>query len=245
MIQLHNLSKSFKDKKRGKVNAVDQLSLACGAGEVYGLLGLNGAGKTTTLRMLATMLKPDSGGAEVAGFNLLDQPEQVRQHIGFLTGNTGLYLRLTGREILRYFGELQGMEKAQVGDRIERFSQMLNMDDFLDVRVDKYSTGMKQKVSIARTLIHDPPVLILDEPTLGLDVLTSRTIVDFISVAKKEGKTVIFSTHIMHEAARICDRIGVIHEGHMKKEATLQELKNSYSTDDLDAIFVSIIEETT
>jgi sodium transport system ATP-binding protein len=245
MIQLHNLSKSFKDKKRGKVNAVDQLSLACGAGEVYGLLGLNGAGKTTTLRMLATMLKPDSGGAEVAGFNLLDQPEQVRRHIGFLTGNTGLYLRLTGREILRYFGELQGMEKAQVGDRIERFSQMLNMDDFLDVRVDKYSTGMKQKVSIARTLIHDPPVLILDEPTLGLDVLTSRTIVDFISVAKKEGKTVIFSTHIMHEAARICDRIGVIHEGHMKKEATLQELKNSYSTDDLDAIFVSIIEETT
>jgi sodium transport system ATP-binding protein len=245
MIQLHELCKSFKDKKRGKVNAVDELSLACGAGEVYGLLGLNGAGKTTTLRMLATMLKPDSGSAQVAGFDLLEQPEQVRRHIGFHTGNTGLYLRLTGREILRYFGELQGMDKTKVGLRIERFSQMLNMNDFLDVRVDKYSTGMKQKVSIARTLIHDPPVLILDEPTLGLDVLTSRTIVDFISVAKKEGKAVIFSTHIMHEAARVCDRIGVIHEGRMKKEATLDDLKRTYATDDLDAIFVSIIEETT
>jgi sodium transport system ATP-binding protein len=243
MIQLHNLSKSFKDKKRGKVAAVDRLSLACESGQVYGLLGLNGAGKTTTLRMLATMLKPDSGSAKVAGFDLTDQPEQVRRNIGFLTGNTGLYIRLTGREILRYFGLLQGMDKNLVDQRIERFSEMLNMGDFLDVRVDKYSTGMKQKVSITRTLIHDPPVLILDEPTLGLDVLTSRTIVDFINIAKQEGKTVIFSTHIMHEAARICDRIGVIHEGHMKKEATLSELKGTYATDDLDAIFVSIIEE--
>jgi sodium transport system ATP-binding protein len=130
-----------------------------------------------------------------------------------------------------------------VDERIEKFSAVLAMNDFLDVRVDKYSTGMKQKVSITRTLIHDPPVLILDEPTLGLDVLTSRAIVDFIGIAKKEGKAVIFSTHIMHEAARLCDTIGVIHEGRMKKLATLDDLKRSYGTSDLDAIFVSVIEE--
>jgi len=243
MISLQNLTKSFQEKKRGTFKAVDQLSLECKPGTVFGLLGLNGAGKTTTLRMLATMLRPDSGTAKVAGFDLLEHPEEVRRHIGFLTGNTGLYLRLTGRETLRYFGQLQGLSRKAVDDRIDKFSVVLAMSDFLDVRVDKYSTGMKQKVSIARTLIHDPPVLILDEPTLGLDVLTSRSIVEFIRVAKTEGKAVIFSTHIMHEAARLCDTIGVIHEGRMKKLATLDHLISTYGTSDLDAIFVRIVEE--
>ena len=243
MISVSGLTKTFKDKKRGTVHAVDHLSLECRPGSVFGLLGLNGAGKTTTLRMLATMLKPESGTAQVAGFDLLEQPDEVRRRIGFLTGNTGLYLRLTGRETLRYFGRLQGLDLSTLDQRIERFSRVLAMSDFIDVRVDKYSTGMKQKVSIARTLIHDPPVLILDEPTLGLDVLTSRAIVEFIRGAKTEGKAVIFSTHIMHEAARLCDTIGVIHEGRMKKLATLEDLKKSYGTSDLDAIFVRIIEE--
>jgi sodium transport system ATP-binding protein len=243
MISLQNLTKTFQEKKRGTFTAVDHLSLECKPGSVFGLLGLNGAGKTTTLRMLATMLRPDSGTAQVAGFDLLQHPEEVRRHIGFLTGNTGLYLRLTGRETLRYFGQLQGLSRKAVDSRIDKFSAVLTMADFLDVRVDKYSTGMKQKVSIARTLIHDPPVLILDEPTLGLDVLTSRSIVEFIRVAKTEGKAVIFSTHIMHEAARLCDTIGVIHEGRMKKLATLDHLIATYGTSDLDAIFVRIVEE--
>jgi sodium transport system ATP-binding protein len=242
MIEVRDLCKSFKDKKRGTIHAVDHLSFQCPPGEVFGLLGLNGAGKTTTLRVLATMLKPDSGTATVNGHDLLQAPEQVRGNIGFLTGNTGLYIRLTGRETLRYFGQLQGLPKREVEERIERFSAILDMGEFLDTRVDKYSTGMKQKVSIARTLIHDPPVLILDEPTLGLDVLTSRAIVDFVLTAKREGKAVIFSTHIMHEAARLCDQIGVIHQGRMQKLATLKDLKADHKTDDLDAIFVSIIE---
>lgn len=243
MIEVQGLTKVFTDKKRGKVTAVNNVSFSCPAGQVFGLLGLNGAGKTTTLRMLATMLKPDSGTATVAGHDLLKSPGEVRKSIGFLTGNTGLYIRLTGREILLYFGQLQGLSRSAVSERIEKFSAMLDMEEFLDVRVDKYSTGMKQKVSITRTLIHDPKVLILDEPTLGLDVLTSRTIVDFIGNARKDGMSVIFSTHIMHEAAQLCDQIGVIHEGSMKKRATLESLKAEYSTDDLDAIFVRIIED--
>jgi sodium transport system ATP-binding protein len=243
VISVAGLSKSFHEKKRGTVRAVDEVSFEVKPGQVFGLLGLNGAGKTTTLRLLATMLKPDAGTARVAGYDLLEQPDEVRRRIGFLTGNTGLYLRLTGRETLQYFGGLQGLTKKVVDERIERFAQLLDMPSFLDVRVDKYSTGMKQKVSIARTLIHDPPVLILDEPTLGLDVLTSRSIVEFIRTAKADGKAVIFSTHIMWEAARLCDYIGVVHEGRMKKLATLEDLKRTYGTDDLDGIFVRIIEE--
>ena len=242
MIEVHDLTKSFKDKKRGTIRAVDHVSFKCEAGQVYGLLGLNGAGKTTTLRLLATMLKPDEGGGTIAGHDLLTAPEAVRNHIGFHTGNTGLYMRLTGREILMYFGKLHGMNGSDLNRRIDEFASMLNMSEFLDTRVDKYSTGMKQKVNIARTLVHDPPVVILDEPTLGLDVLTSRAIVDFIGIAKRQGKAVILSTHIMHEAAKLCDIIGVIHGGKMIKQGTLDALKSSYSSDDLDDIFVSILE---
>lgn len=242
MIEVHELTKTFHDKKRGTITAVDHLTFRCEAGQVYGLLGLNGAGKTTTLRLLATMLKPDGGGGSVAGHDLLEAPAAVRNSIGFLTGNTGLYMRLTGREILRYFGKLHGMDDGELGQRIDEFADMLQMTDFLDVKVDKYSTGMKQKVNIARTLIHDPPVVILDEPTLGLDVLTSRAIVDFIGHAKQQGKAVIFSTHIMHEAAKLCDFIGVIHEGHMVQQGTFESMKSNYATDDLDDIFVRILD---
>jgi sodium transport system ATP-binding protein len=241
MIELRELTKSFEDKKRGTVVAVDHLSFRCDAGQVFGLLGLNGAGKTTTLRLLATMLKPDSGTATVAGFDLLSQPDGVRRSVGFLTGNTGLYMRLTGRETLRYFGRLQGLADGAVEQKIEEYSRLLDMGEFLDTRVDKYSTGMKQKVSIVRTLIHDPRVLILDEPTLGLDVVTSRSIVEFIRGAKDRGLAVIFSTHIMHEAARLCDQIGVIHKGKMRRLATLAALKQEHGTDDLDTIFLNII----
>jgi len=241
-ITVENLSKHFSDKKRGLVKAVDDLSFQCQAGKVFGLLGLNGAGKTTTLRLLATMLKPTSGTAKVAGFDIQADPDKVKSKIGFLTGSTGLYLRLTPREILSYFGRLAGMDTTSVKARAEHLIEVLGMGEFADRRIDKLSSGQKQKTSIARTLIHDPPVLILDEPTVGLDVLTARAIIQLVRNAKDEGKSVIFSTHIMHEAASICDEIAVIHEGRLRTQGTLAEFRRKWGMENLDDIFVAIIE---
>lgn len=241
MISVQNLKKAFADKKRGPIRAVDGVSFHVKAGEIYGLLGLNGAGKTTTMRLLATMLRADEGTIIINGKDASTHPEEVRAQIGFLTGSTGLYLRLSPREIMYYFGRLSGMAdsliKTSAADLIER----LNMSDFVDRRVDKLSSGQKQRASIARTLIHDPPVLILDEPTIGLDVVTSRAIVEFIAESKRRGKSVILSTHVMHEAAKLCDRIGIIHAGRMRSEGTLEEFRRQTGKNDLDDIFVSAI----
>src|SRR5580698_7917361 len=174
MIQVSGLSKTFSDPKRGTRLAVDDVSFEVRAGEVFGLLGPNGAGKTTSLRMLATLLKPSSGTAILNGFEITRQPEKVREQIGFLSGDMGLYGRLTAREILNFFGKLYGMDEARRASRIEFMVNMLDMKNMVDVRTDKLSTGMKQKTAIARTMLHDPPVLILDEPTSGLDVPTAR-----------------------------------------------------------------------
>jgi len=242
VISVENLSKHFADKKRGLVKAVDELSFRSKAGTIFGLLGLNGAGKTTTLRMLATMLRPTAGTAKVAGFDIVTDSDKVKANIGFLTGSTGLYLRLTPREIIVYFGRLSGMDAADVKTRTERLIEMLDMGDFADRRIDKLSTGQKQKTSIARTLIHDPPILILDEPTSGLDVLTSRAIIELVRGAKNDGKCVIFSTHIMHEAAALCDEIAVIHQGRLRALGTLEDFRRKWGKENLDDIFVAIIE---
>ncbi len=241
-ITLQSLSKHFHDKKRGLVKAVDQVSFDCKPGTICGLLGLNGAGKTTTLRLLATMLQPTSGTARVAGHDITKEPEKVKAKIGFLTGSTGLYLRLTPREIIRYFGQLNGMKNAAIKSRSEMLLEMLGMGEFADSRIDKLSTGQRQKTSIARTLIHDPPVLILDEPTAGLDVLTSRSIIQLVRDARSEGKCVIFSTHIMHEAAKLCDTIVVIHQGQLQITGTLGQFEQQYGGKNLDDIFVDILE---
>jgi len=241
-ISVENISKYFTDKKRGLIKAVDELSFRCDAGSIFGLLGLNGAGKTTTLRLLATMLWPTFGTAKVAGFDIVKQPEKVKANIGFLTGNTGLYLRLTPREIIAYFGKLAGMDNVSLKSRSDRLIDMLDMGEFADRRIDKLSTGQKQKTSIARTMIHNPPILILDEPTIGLDVLTSRAIVQLIRDAKNEGKCVILSTHMMHEAATLCDEIAVIHEGRMRTQGTLTQFREKYGKENLDDIFVAILE---
>ena len=241
-ISVENLSKHFTDKKRGLIKAVDRLSFGCRAGSVFGLLGLNGAGKTTTLRLLATMLRPTSGTAKVAGFDIVTQSDRVKSKIGFLTGSTGLYLRLSPREVVSYFGRLAGMDTATVKSRTNMLFDMLGIGEFADRRIDKLSTGQKQKTSIARTLIHDPPVLILDEPTVGLDVVTSRAIIELIRGAKNQGKCVVFSTHQMHEAASLCDEIGVIHEGALKTHGTLAEFRQRWGKENLDDIFVAIIE---
>lgn len=243
MIQVQGLRKAFHDKKRGPIRAVDGVDFDCQGGEIFGLLGLNGAGKTTTLRLLATMLRPDSGTITIGGLDAVAHPEAVRAQIGFLTGSTGLYWRLTPREILTYFGRLAHMETAVIRRRADELIARLDMGEFADRRVDKLSSGQKQRASIARTLIHDPPVLILDEPTVGLDVITSRAIVAFIAEARRAGKCVIFSTHIMHEAARLCDRIGIIHQGKMRRIGTLTEMRGQTGQADLDDIFVGAIGE--
>lgn len=240
MIEAVKLCKNFKDKKRGDIHAVDSVSFSCKPGEIYGLLGANGAGKTTTLRILATILSPSSGSANVAGFDVVREPQKVRAHVGFLSTATALYDRLTAVETVEYFGQLFGLDSATIQYRTNELFNALDMDEFRDRRCAKLSTGMKQKVSIARTLIHDPPVMIFDEPTNGLDVMAARSITDFIRQCRDRGKTVIFSTHVMTEVEKLCDRIGIIHAGKMRTEGTLEQLRQNYRKDSLEEIFVEV-----
>ena len=244
MIEARNLSKQFQDKKRGVVRAVENVSFRCQPGQIYGLLGANGAGKTTTLRMLATILEPTDGTAIVAGYDIVEQPEKVRANVGFLSTATALYARLTAQEMVEYFGRLYGMDEPALKRRIDELFARLEMNDFRDRRCDKLSTGMKQKVSIARTLVHDPPVMIFDEPTLGLDIMTARTIVGFIRECRQHGKTVIFSTHIMSEVEKLCDIIGIIDGGRLLAEGALAELRRRYAEQDLEEIFVKVVAPT-
>ena len=241
MIQVSGLSKSFADPKRGIRLAVDNVSFDVKAGEVFGLLGPNGAGKTTTLRMLATLLKPSSGTATLNGFDIVKQPEQVRAQIGFLSGDMGLYGRLTPRETLEFFGSLNGLDPAAARRRITEIFLMLDMNSFADVRGDKLSTGMKQKTAIARALLHNPPVLILDEPTSGLDVPTARNIEAAVMQAKREGKCILYSTHIMEEAEYLCDRIGVIDGGKLKAIGTMEDLRRETGKQRLREIFLDLL----
>lgn len=241
MIKVTGISKHFTDKKRGLVKAVDSVSFICRPGKIFGLLGPNGAGKTTTLRMIATILEPSAGSVIVEGFDAATQPDQVRGQIGYLTGDTGLYDRMTARETLQYFGELYGMEDDAIERRFDQLSKQFGMADFADRRVGKMSTGMKQKVSLARTVIHDPSVLILDEPTVGLDIMTTRTIIRFIRACCDEGKTVLFSTHIMHEAETLCDEIAFIDKGRILAQGTVGALKQQYKQDDIEELFIGLM----
>jgi len=241
MIEARNLTKTFKDKKRGVITAVNDVSFTCRPGQIYGLLGANGAGKTTTLRLLATLLQPTSGSARLAGFDAATEANQVRAHVGFLAASTALYGRLTAREMITYFGRLNGLADATIKERLNRLAAELDMRDFLDRRCDKFSTGMKQKTSIARTLIHDPAVMIFDEPTLGLDVMTARSIVKFVRDCRNRGKTVIYSTHVMSEVEKICDVIGIIHDGRLLTEGTLAELRQRFGETDMEEIFVKAV----
>lgn len=244
MIQASGLTKVFKDKKRGDIRAVDGVSFTCPPGKIYGLLGANGAGKTTALRMVATLLRPSGGTVVVAGCDVVSEPEKVRSKIGFLAASTALYGRLTARETIAYFAKLHGMPDDRIAARTEELSTDLGLADFLDRRVDKFSTGMKQRTSIARTVVHDPEVLIMDEPTLGLDVMTSRNIVRFVRNSRDRGKTVVYSTHVMSEAEKLCDVIGIIHKGRLVVEGTLDELRERFGERDLEEIFVKAVNAT-
>lgn len=241
MIEARGLSKHFQDKKRGQIRAVENVSFTCQPGKIYGLLGANGAGKTTTLRMLATILEPTDGTAVVCGYDVVEQPEKVRANVGFLSTATALYPRLSAQELVEYFGRLNGLDEATLKKRVDDIFNRLDMNGFRDRRCDKLSTGMKQKTSIARTLVHDPPVMIFDEPTTGLDVMTARTIITFISDCRDRGKAIIFSTHIMSEVERLCDHIGIIHDGKLLAEGTVPELRTKYAEHNLEEIIVKVV----
>jgi sodium transport system ATP-binding protein len=241
MMEARGLSKRFQDKKRGEIRAVDNVSFKCQPGEIYGLLGANGAGKTTTLRMLATILEPTDGTAIVCGHDVVEEPEKVRANVGFLSTATALYPRLTSQELVEYFGRLNGLDEPTLKKRVDDIFNRLDMDGFRDRRCDKLSTGMKQKTSIARTLVHDPPVMIFDEPTTGLDVMTARTIINFISDCRDRGKAIIFSTHIMSEVERLCDHIGIMHDGKLLAEGTVPELRSKHAEHNLEEIIVKVV----
>lgn len=241
MIQVEGLTKIFHDKKRGKVVAVNNLEFNCRKGQIFGLLGPNGAGKTTTLRILATMILPTKGKVMVNGFDVVKEANKVRRQIGFLSSETGLYDRFTPRETVKFFGRINGMEDRIIEKRMTEIFHNLDMEDFQDVRVNKLSTGMKQKLSIARCIIHDPPILILDEPTVGLDIITARIVTEYVKGFREQGKCIIYSTHIMREAERLCDVIAIIHQGNLITQGTLEELKKNSSSEDLEEIFFELI----
>lgn len=241
MIEARGLSKRFQDKKRGVVRAVDNVTFTARPGQIYGLLGANGAGKTTTLRILATILEPSDGTAIVDGHDVVEAPEKVRASVGFLSSGTALYPRLTAQEMVEYFGRLNGLDEATLKSRVDYLFGRLGMNEFRDRRCDKLSTGMKQKTSIARTLVHDPPVMIFDEPTSGLDVMAARSIVAFIRECRDRGKTVIFSTHVMSEVEKLCDTIGIIQSGKLLTEGTIGQLRDKHGEQDLEEIFVKVV----
>jgi sodium transport system ATP-binding protein len=241
MLEARGLTKIFHDKKRGPIRAVDDVSLLARPGQIYGLLGANGAGKTTLLRLFATMLKPSAGSATVAGHDLVAAPDQVRAEVGFLAASTALYDRLTARELIGYFGRLHGLDDEMIARRTATIATELAMDDFLDRRIEKFSTGMKQKTSIARMLIHDPAVMIFDEPTLGLDVLAARGIVRFIHDCRARGKTVVYSTHVMSEVEKLCDVVGVMHGGRLLEAGAPAELRGRHGATDMEEAFVRIV----
>ena len=240
MIEARELRKVFPGGGRGEVVAVGDVSFTAGKGRVLGLLGPNGAGKTTTLRMLATILTPTSGTAVIDGVDVRSDPLGVRRRIGYLSGSTGVYERMSAREMVTYFGRLHQMPEAKIEARVEEIFHLLDMHDFGDRMAGTYSSGQKQKLSIARTIVHDPEVLIFDEPTAALDVLVARTVIGFLEMARERGKCIILSTHVLSEAQRLADDVAIIHHGRILARGTLRELTNG---DSLEEVFFRLIDE--
>jgi sodium transport system ATP-binding protein len=242
MIAAHGLTKTFADPGRGPVMAVDGVSFECRPGEVYGLLGGNGAGKTTTLRMLATLLKPTAGAATVAGCDVRADPAGVRQRLGFLSANTGLYDRMTAWEHVEHFARLHGLGGEVLGERMHRVFAALRMFDIRDKLVSRLSTGLRQKVSIARAIVHDPPALVFDEPTLGLDVLVARSVMETVERLRDAGKAIVYSTHYLREVERLCARVGMMHRGRMLDQGPLPELLDRHRAKDLEGMFFGLVD---
>jgi sodium transport system ATP-binding protein len=242
MVDVRGLSKVYEDPNGGEIAAADGVTLSCNAGEIFGLLGPNGAGKTTTLRCLATILTPTRGEARIAGYDLLGEPEMIRRNIGFLSGTTGVYARLTPRETLRFFGAMYGWAGERLERRVEEVLAMFDVTSYADRPNDRLSTGMKQRVGLARAVVHDPPVLILDEPTTGLDPVVSRTVEQAVRSLADAGKCVVFSTHMLWQAEEICDRVAVMAGGRVLGVGTAEELRQRTGSKDLREAFFKMIE---
>jgi sodium transport system ATP-binding protein len=242
MIEVVDLVKVFPTPAGTEKRAVDGVSFRVEPGEIYGLLGPNGAGKTTTLRLLSGLIRPTAGHARICGIDVVEQPSRARQSIGFLTAQTGLYQRLSPRELLAYFGELNGLDRPTIRTRVASLMDWLCMHDFADLRCGALSTGQRQRTNIARALIADPAVLIMDEPTLGLDVLTNRLILDFIRREREAGKAILLSTHYLDEAEMLCGRIGLLHEGRLVAEGDMSALREQTGGERLTDIFLKLAE---
>ncbi len=239
-ISLVQTCKVFDPPSGEPVVAVDKIDLEVRRGEIFGLLGPNGAGKTTTLRMISTILQPTSGHLVVDGFDTVTQSNEVRRRLGFLSGDTSLYKRLKAREMVEFFGRLYGMSESELAARVAELFRVLDMESYAETMCEALSSGTKQKVNIARTMVHNPPILVFDEPTAGLDVMVARSLTDFILSLKKSGKTVVFSTHIMREAERLCDRIGMIFRGKLLFVGTLDEILRESGENNLEDAFFAL-----
>lgn len=225
MISVHELTKTFVSDHH-EIVAVDHLTFTVAAGEVFGLLGPNGAGKTTTVRMILGLLNPTSGYAEVEGLRSSDAPDEVKRRVGLVSTSAGLYQWLTPREMLLFFADLYGLDLEQSDQRLRRLSELMDLGPFLDQRCSTLSTGQRQRVQLARALIHDPPIMLLDEPTRGLDVFGSQAIFEYIAQRRNEGRAVIVTTHRLDEAQGLCDRFGLMNRGRFVLEGTLEELRH-------------------
>lgn len=240
MIQVDRLTKCFPQPGGSVLTAVNDLSFSVAEGEVYGLLGPNGAGKTTTLRMLLGLLSPTSGQASIAGFGSSTHPDEVKRRVGLVAANAGLYPGLTVREMLLFFADLYAVPDPQAQNELRRLTQLLGLTDILDRRCVNLSTGQRQRVNLARALIHRPPVMLLDEPTLGLDVLASQVIIEYIELLRREGKAVILTTHHLDDAERLCTRFGLMHLGRLVSEGTLAELRERTGCQNLIDMFLKL-----
>ncbi len=237
MISVHELTKTFVNHQR-EIIAVDHLTFRVRPGEVYGLLGPNGAGKTTTVRMILGLLTPTSGYAEVDGLRSTEYPDEVKRRVGLVSASAGLYQWLTAREMLLFFADLYGLDPDRADERLQQLTQLMDLGPFLDQRCSTLSTGQKQRVQLARALIHDPPIMLLDEPTRGLDVFGSQAIFEYISHLRQEGRAVIVTTHRLDEAQRLCDRFGLMHRGRFVLEGTLEELRKASGRETLVDMFI-------
>jgi sodium transport system ATP-binding protein len=227
------------EKTLGKNKVLRGISLEANSGEIFGLLGPNGAGKTTTLRIVCTLLSPDAGAVEVLGFDTRTAAEEVRRRVGVVTADIGVYPRLSARENIAYFAELSGVPGGELKRRVDAVIERLDMGSFAQQRAESLSSGQKQKVAIARAIVHDPEILMFDEPTSNLDVLASREIRDFMVEARARGKCVIFSTHVLHDAERLCDRVTILHEGNVVATGPTAEVRGAHR--DLEDAFLELV----
>ncbi len=243
MIYAERLTKHYADLRRGRLVALGGITFRARPGEIFGLLGPNGAGKTTALRILSTVLRPTAGTVTVNGFDVVTQSSQVRHQIGFMSANTAVYDRMTAWEMVEYFARLHRIPEEELRERMENLFERLKMNDIRDLLGAKMSTGMKQKVSIARAIVHDPPVLIFDEATAGLDVLVARALLQTVAELRDQGKCIIFSTHIMREAEKLCDRLAIVHKGSILAEGSLEQLREWHDEEDLEELFFQLISQ--